>query len=104
MPDTQLEVVSAENPVSEEERQVEGYHKALHALFKGSDDIIVAQSVASFMGCTMAHSEQWQRLIPGYVQQTLDYANVALAAHKQAETIEQPNTEGLHNGNEETQG
>lgn len=99
-----LEVVPAANPVSEEDRQVEGYHKALHSLFKGANDITIAQSVASFMGCTMAHSEEWQRLIPGYVGQTLDYANVALAAHKQAMTIEQPATEGLQHGREETQG
>lgn len=77
-------------PVTEEERQVEGYHKVLHSLFQGTDDIIVAQSVASFMGCVMAHSTEWKRVIPGYVQQTMDYANVAIAAHRQAETIETP--------------
>jgi len=98
-----LEVVPGDSPVSEEDRQVEGYHKALHSLFKGANDIIIAQSVASFMGCTMAHSEEWQRLIPGFVQQTLDYANVALAAHKQAATIEQP-PKGIEHGSEEAKG
>ena len=98
-----LEIVGGGSPVSEEDRQVEGYHKALHSLFKGANDIIIAQSVASFMGCMMAHSEEWQRLIPGFVQQTLDYANVALAAHKQALTIEQP-LEGVEHGSEEAKG
>lgn len=91
-------------PVSEEERQIEGYHKALHGLFKGADDLIIAQAVASFMGCVMAHTEEWKRLIPGYMQQTMDYANVALAAHRQAETITQPDlndTKGEPHGSEE---
>ena len=94
-----LEVVPGENPVSEEERQIEGYHKALHSLFKGAPDIIIAQACASFMGCVMAHSDDWQRIVPGYVRQTMDYANVAMAAHREAETIQQP-TEGVNNGNE----
>jgi cytochrome c551/c552 len=85
-----LQVVPGANPVSEEDRQIEGYHKALHSLFKGADDIIVAQAVASFMGCTMAHSEKWRNVIPGFVQQTIEYANLAMAAHKMAEQVEQP--------------
>lgn len=90
-------------PVSEEERQIEGYHKALHSLFKGAEDVIVAQSVASFMGCVLAHTEDWRRIIPGYMQQTMDYTSVALAAHRQAETITQPdlNDQGATHGNEE---
>lgn len=86
-----LQVTQGDSPVSEDDRQIEGYHKALHSLFKGADDIIVAQSVASFMGCTMAHSDRWKQLIPGFVQQTIEYANLAVAAHKMAEGIEQPN-------------
>jgi len=86
-----LEVVQpGAEPVTEDDRQIEGYHKALHALFKGANDIIVAQSCASFMGCVMAHSEEWRRIIPGFVQQTLDYANIANAAHQHNETITQP--------------
>ncbi len=100
-----LETVAVDQPVSEEERQIEGYHKALHALFKGCGDIIIAQSVASFMGCMMAHSEQWKRLIPGYVNETMQYANVAIAAHRQAETIAQPDPNNLgdpHGSSEKT--
>lgn len=92
------EVTLSEAGVSEDERQIEGYHKALHSLFKGTDDIIVAQSVTSFMGCVMAHSEKWTQVIPGFVAQTIDYANVALAAHKAAEGIAVPTKENM-NGN-----
>lgn len=88
-----VEVKSVESPVSEEDRRIEGYHKMLHSLFKSESDIITAQSVASFMGCIMAHSEEWQRVIPGFVKQMLDYANVALAAHRMAAEIETPNQE-----------
>jgi hypothetical protein len=97
-----LEVKAVDEPVSEEDRQIEGYHRALHSLFEGAEDIIVAQAVASFMGCTMAHSTDWQRIIPGFVKQTLDYANLALAAHRMAEglTIPNHNAEGTTDGNE----
>lgn len=84
------EELKEHNVVSEEERQIEGYHKALHALFKGSDDIITARACASFIGCTMAHSEEWKRLIPGFMNEIMAYADVAIAAHRMAETITQP--------------
>lgn len=91
-------------PVSEEERQIEGYHKALHSLFKGAEDVIVAQAVASFMGCMLSHTEEWRRIIPGYMEQMLDYASVAMAAHRQAENITQPDltdNQGATHGSEE---
>lgn len=97
------EVATIDEPLSEEERQIEGYHTTLHALFKGADDIVVAQSVAVFMGCVMAHSEKWKQLIPGFVAHILQYANAARAAHLQAETIEVPTMESA-NGSEEAKG
>jgi hypothetical protein len=91
-----LEVVTTtESPVSEEDRQIEGYHKALHSLFKGCDDIIVAQSVATFMGCHMAHTDDWKRIIPGFVKEMLEFANLSMAAHRQAESIAQPDLNQL---------
>lgn len=88
-------------PVSEMDRRIEGYHTALHALFKEEDDIVVAQSVASFMGCVMSHSEQWERIVPGFVKEMLDYANLAMAAHRRAAEItmpDKPTTEEHDNG------
>lgn len=96
-------VATLEEPLSEEERQIEGYHTALHALFKGTDDIIVAQSVAVFMGCVMAHSEKWMGLIPGFVQHVISYANAARAAHLAAADIEVPTTE-TSDGSQEAKG
>ena len=93
----------APEPVSERDRQIEGYHSALHSLFKGADDVLIAQSVARFMGCTMAHSHEWRRVIPGFVKEMLDYANLAQQAHLHAETITQPEVPQHGNqGTEET--
>lgn len=96
-------------PVSERDRQIEGYHAALHALFKGADDVLIAQSVASFMGCTMAHSSDWRRVIPGFVREMLDYANLAQAAHLHSEGLtipkmdqQQETPSGDDQGTEET--
>lgn len=101
MPDPQVVPIAVDQPgnepVSEDERQIEGYHKALHGLFKGATDIITAQACASFMGCIMAHSDDWRRIIPGYTQETLAYAKLAFAAHKEAESIQQP-TNGAEDG------
>ena len=88
-----------DEPLTEEERQIEGYHKALHSLFSGADDVVVAQSVAVYMGCVMAHSDKWKGLIPGFVAHVMQYANSARAAHIQAETIAVPTVE-KDNGNE----
>jgi hypothetical protein len=82
--------VEAGDPVSEEDRRIEGYHKMLHSLFKSEDDIITAQAVSSFMGCVMAHSEEWKRIIPGFMKEMIDYANYAMAAHRHAETLTNP--------------
>lgn len=102
MVDDTVEEAPKDTPaVSERDRQIEGYHRALHSLFKGADDIMIAQSVASFMGCTMAHSDDWRRVIPGFVQEMLDYANLAQQAHLHAETITQPE---VTNGDQDKQG
>lgn len=103
MVDVQVDPNAA--PVSEEDRQIEGYHNALHALFKGADDVIIAQAVASFMGCHLSHTSDWRRIIPGFIKEMLDYANLAMAAHRQAETIAQPefnNKENDHGGKKES--
>lgn len=86
-------------PLSEEERQIEGYHKALHSLFKGAGDIVTAQSVAVFMGCVMAHSDIWKGLIPGFVAHVMQYANAAREAHMHAESLTIPQVE-IKNDNE----
>lgn len=85
-----LQVAAVQDPVSEDDRQIEGYHRAMHSLFKGADDIIVAQSVASYIGCLMAHSDKWKQIIPGFINQALQYANLANAAHRMAEGLAPP--------------
>lgn len=83
-------IEGGDDVVPEDERRIEGYHKMMHSLFKGEDDIVTAQAVASFMGCVMAHSEVWKQIIPGFMKQMIDYANYSIAAHRHAETLTNP--------------
>lgn len=76
--------------MDESTRQIKEYHEALHKLFEGSDDVIVARSVASFMGCVMVHTEV-RGLMGGFVNEIVQYAQ--LAAVVQEERANQPKGE-----------
>jgi len=92
----QAPLTVTDSAVSEEDRQIEGLHKILHGLFEGIDDITTARAVASFMGCHMAHSNEWKAVIPGFMDQMVQYANIAIAAHKMADATPQLNLENVH--------
>jgi len=62
--------------LDENTRQIKEYHEAMHKLFLGSDDVTVARSVASFMGCVMVHTDT-RGLIGGFVNEILQYAHLA---------------------------
>lgn len=71
-------------PLTEFERQVRDLHESMHKLFQGVDDTTQAKTVVSFMGCLMASSPNWKALIPGYMLDMVNTANMVIAAHKQA--------------------
>jgi hypothetical protein len=59
----------------------------MHKLFEGIDETTQAKTVVSFMGCLMAASPNWKGLIPGYMHDMIDTANMVIAAHRKNEGL-----------------
>lgn len=79
----------------EEERQVRALYEALWPMFEGVDHIVVAKCIGVFMVTLMHISKQWEKVIPGFMNQMDMGANLALTHHQAKDE---------NNGNEETQG
>lgn len=78
----------------EEERQVKGLYESMQPLMEGIDDVIVCKAVAVFMGTLMAKSEQWPKVIGGFMNHITVVANTALLLHKQQELEDATKEEG----------
>ena len=89
--------------LDETSRQIEQNHKALHALFDGTTPMVVMQSVASFMGCTMMHlvhtaPDDAMTYTRHFISDVLKFGHIAQLM------LQEQQTKGASDGNQEAQG